>query len=118
MIMPLFVSVIIPARNEERYIKKCLDSILAQDYPAEHMEILVADGMSTDQTREVLIHYSAAHHRIRWFINPKKIVPTALNILIRQARGEVIVRMDAHAEYANDYISRCVYHLEKNKVDN
>jgi glycosyltransferase involved in cell wall biosynthesis len=103
-----FVSVVIPCRNERGFIEPCLDSLLASQYPHERLEILVADGMSNDGTRESLQAYAARHPQIRLIDNPKKIVPTGLNQAIKAARGEVIVRMDAHSEYARDYIHQCV----------
>lgn len=103
-----FVSVVIPCRNERGFIEPCLDSLLASDYPHERLEVLVADGMSSDGTRESLQAYAARHPQIRLIDNPKKIVPTGLNQAIKAARGEVIVRMDAHSEYARDYIHQCI----------
>jgi glycosyltransferase involved in cell wall biosynthesis len=116
--MPKFVSIIIPCRNEEKFVGKCLDSVLAHDYPSDQMEVLIADGMSTDNTRKILEGYTQRFPQVRWFDNPKKIVPTGLNILIRQAEGEIIVRLDAHNEYPKDYISKCVHALIEYKADN
>lgn len=103
-----FVSVILPVRDEEHYITRCLDSILVNDYPQDHLEILVIDGMSTDRSREIVREYARRYPFIRLLDNPRCIVPTALNIGIREAKGEIIVRVDAHTIYASDYISRCV----------
>lgn len=116
--MPKFVTIIIPCRNEEKHISTCLEAILQQDYPKDFLEILVADGMSTDKTRQILQSYSQKHDCIRWFENPGKIVPTGLNTLIQNAKGEVIVRMDAHNDYPRDYVSKCVHYLFKENVDN
>lgn len=116
--MPDFVSVIIPARNEEKYISKCLDSIVAQDYPKDKLEVLVIDGMSEDGTREIVKDYSRKYPLIKILDNPKKFTPFALNIGIKEAWGEVIVRMDAHAGYEKNYISKCVSHLIESGVDN
>lgn len=115
---PQFISIIIPCRNEGVFISKCLDSILEQDFPKDQLEILVADGMSTDKTREILQAYAEKYAFIRWFDNPLKIVPTGLNILIRQSLGQIIVRMDSHADYPRDYIAQCVYYLNERDVDN
>src|SRR5467141_2579660 len=84
-----FVTVVVPCRNEEKRIASCLDSILATDYPKERMEILVLDGMSEDGTREIVVGYSE-RHPIRLVDNPKKHIPVAMNIGIREARGERI----------------------------
>lgn len=113
-----FVSVIIPARNEESYIAPCLDSVLAQDYPKELLEILVIDGLSEDRTREILSRYCAGTPHIRMLSNPGRITPKALNIGIRAARGEIICRMDAHARYPGNYISTCERILRETRADN
>lgn len=106
-----FVSVIVPIRNEARYIRGCLESIARQDYPHERMEILIADGMSTDGTREAVQLYAELDIPIRWVDNPGRIVPTGMNLALRQARGDILVRVDGHCEIAPDYISNCVKHL-------
>jgi glycosyltransferase involved in cell wall biosynthesis len=102
------VSVIVPCRNEERYIAHCLDSILASDYPHERLEVLVVDGRSEDGTRDILARYAARHSMIRVLDNPQRIIPAALNIGIRAAQGEVIVRLDAHAGFPRSYIAQVV----------
>ena len=117
MMLPL-VSVIIPCRNEAPYLARCLDSVLASDYPPERMEVLVAEGRSEDATRLVLERYAARDGRVRLVDNPEKITPFALNRAIRAARGEVIVRMDAHATVASDYVRLGVEHLASSGADN
>ncbi len=113
-----FVSVIIPCRNEKRFIKNCIDSILNQDYPKDKIEVLVIDGMSDDGTREIVNDYCKKDLIIKLLDNPKKIVPTALNKGILNARGDIIIRMDAHNFYESNYISKCVKYLEKYNLDN
>jgi len=113
-----FVSVVVPCRNEERYIGPCLESIVTSDYPHDKMEVLVADGRSQDATREVVARYAAAHPWVHLLDNPAQITPVGLNRAIRLARGEVIVRMDAHVEYPPDYISRSVAALRESGADN
>ena len=113
-----FVSIVIPVRNEEQYIGKVLESILAQSYPADRMEIVVVDGRSTDRTREVLQRYQQQHAFIRCIDNPDGYVPHAMNRGIRAAQGDVIVRIDAHAEYPKDYVQRLVEWLLRLKADN
>lgn len=108
-----FVSVVIPARNEEKFILKCLETIIDQDFPKENLEVLVIDGASSDRTREIVFLWSQKYPWIRTLNNPQKFTPFGLNIGIREARGEVIIRMDAHAGYAKDYISKCVKHLKE-----
>ncbi len=112
------VSVIVPCRNEKKFISKCLDSIINQDYPKEKLEVLVIDGMSDDGTRDIVKKYIQKYSFIKFLDNPKKIKPCALNLGIKKAKGDVIIIMDAHSVYSKDYISRCVANLEKYKVDN
>ena len=116
--MSKFVSIIIPCRNEEPYIGACLDSILKQTYPKDSMEILIADGMSTDKTRNILKEYEIKYPFIHFFDNPRRIVSTGLNILLRIVKGEVVMRMDAHAVYPENYIEICVKYLFEENVDN
>src|SRR2546430_1379953 len=101
-------SVIIPMRNEERYVARCLDSVLANDYPQDRLEILVVDGMSIDHSREIVRRYGERHRFIRLLNNPRRIQAAAVNIGLREAQGEIVVRMDAHTRYAPDYIRKCV----------
>lgn len=106
-----FVSVVLPVRNEAPYIRRCLKAVLRQDYPADRFEVIVADGMSTDGTASTLQAMARRHNRLRVLANPGQIVPTALNLAIRESRGDVIVRVDGHCEVAPDYLRRCVEHL-------
>src|SRR5689334_12482836 len=102
------VSVILPCRNEAGYIEDCLQSILAQEVPDGDFEIHVADGVSNDGTREFLERFCAENPKVRMLNNPRRIVSTGLNAALREARGEVIVRMDAHTVYAPDYNKQCL----------
>jgi len=115
--MTTMVSVILPIRNEEKYIARCLDSIVGQDYSKDNLEILVVDGMSDDKTRSIIEGYAMAHPFIRMLDNPRKITPCALNIGIKNARGNIIIRMDGHATYSVDYIQKCVEFLNKTGSD-
>ena len=112
------VSIVIPCRSEEKFIGKCLDSILANDYPKDRLEILVVDGMSEDGTRRTVESYGRNYAFIGLLDNPKKITPAALNIGIANAKGEIIMRMDAHNTYPPNYISGLVGWLEKTQADN
>ena len=114
----ILVSVIIPCRNEEKFIGKCLDSVIANDYLKDNLEILVIDGMSDDKTREILKDYSQKYNFIRMIDNPKKFTPFALNIGVKNAKGEIIIRLDAHSIYNKDYISKCIKYLKEYEVDN
>lgn len=102
------VSVIIPCRNEERYIAQCLDSVLANDFPHDQLEIFVVDGRSTDRTREIVAEYAVRHSIIRLLDNPKGLTPAAMNVGLVHAQGEIIVRLDAHTLYEPHYIRTCV----------
>ena len=112
------VSIIIPCRNEEKYIGKCFDSIIAQDYPKDKVEVLIVDGMSDDGTRGILVTYMREYPFVRLLDNPQKIVSTALNIGIKSAQANIIIRMDVHTEYAPDYITKCLQLLEQTGADN
>ena len=103
MSAPRKVSVIVACRNESRHIAAFLDSVLAQDAEGLDIEILVADGGSGDGTRQVLDECSRRQPRVRVLDNPGRIVSTGLNIAIRAARGDIVVRMDCHTEFAPDY---------------
>ena len=115
-----FVSIIIPCRNEEKFISKCLDSIIANDYPKDKLEILVVDGMSEDRTREIIEKLKAKNEKLKIKVldNPKKFTPFALNIGIKEAKGEIIIRLDAHATYIKDYILKCIKYLKEYNADN
>jgi glycosyltransferase involved in cell wall biosynthesis len=112
------VSIVIPCRNEEGYIGACLDSIFANDYPQDRLEVLVAEGHSNDSTHEILSRYAAAHPAIVLVDNPAGVTPAALNLAIRRASGGIIIRMDAHAQYPTDYVRRLVEGLEESGADN
>lgn len=112
------LSVICPVRDEEKYIDACIESILSQDYPRDDMEVIFADGMSTDRTREIIASYAERHPFIRIIDNPDRVVPPAMNRAIRASRGEVIIRLDAHAGYEPDYFSVLVRGLDRYGADN
>ena len=111
------VSVIVPLYNEERYIRAFLDSLLTQTYPKEDMEWLLVDGDSSDRTVEIIKEYEG-RGPLRLLRNPKRKTPYALNLAIEQARGEYIVRLDAHAAFPPDYIEKCVHYLNVTDADN
>lgn len=113
-----FVSIIIPCRNEEKYIGKCLDSIVLQNFPKAKMEVLVVNGASEDKTKEIVKEYTGRYPFIKLLENPKKFTPFGLNTGIKAAKGEVIVRMDAHAGYKKNYVLKCLNYLEKSGADN
>jgi glycosyltransferase involved in cell wall biosynthesis len=112
------VSIVVPCRNEERFIAMCLDSILTNDYPRELLEILVVDGMSDDGTKAIVEGYEQRHMGIRLLINPEMITPVSLNLGIQNATGDIIFWMSAHNRYEKDYVSRSVRCLQAYKADN
>jgi succinoglycan biosynthesis protein ExoA len=112
------VTIAMPAYNEERYIEACIASVQAQDYPRHLIEILVADGRSTDQTRDILARLSAADPRIHMIDNPARLQAAGLGLMVKQASGDIVVRMDVHCEYAPDYVRKCVETLERTGADN
>ncbi len=112
------VSAIVLCRNEEKFIGKCLDSIIANDYPKEKLEILVVDGMSEDRTRKIVEEYSKEHPSIRLINNPKKLTPFAFNEGIKSSQGELVMIMSAHATYEKEYIKKCVSTSQKYDAEN
>jgi glycosyltransferase involved in cell wall biosynthesis len=112
------ISVIIPCRNEIDCIESCLRSILRQQPPSGGFEVIVADGMSKDGTREILSRLAEEDNRVRVVDNPGRFASSGLNAAIKVARGGIIIRMDAHTEYAADYICECVAVLEETGADN
>ncbi len=109
------ISIIIPILNEEKYISKCLDSIVKSDFDKNEMEVLLVDGGSDDKTVKIIKKYQAKYPFFKFLHNPKKIVPVAMNIGIKNAKGEYIIRLDAHASYPQNYFSKLIkYHKELN----
>jgi glycosyltransferase involved in cell wall biosynthesis len=107
------ISLIVPCRNEAGHIEDCLRSLLGQQRPLGGLEIIVADGMSDDGTRSILERLAPAHPELRLIDNPGRIVSTALNAGVAAARGRVIIRMDAHTQYASDYVCQCLAVLDE-----
>lgn len=105
------VAVIIPTLNEERFIGKCLDSVLSQSYPLNYMQILVVDGGSNDNTESIVKDYIKKNNNIRLLFNPKKIQSVAFNIGVQNTSAPYIIRLDAHAIYNPQYIEKCVQAL-------
>jgi succinoglycan biosynthesis protein ExoA len=113
-----FVSIIMPVFNEERFIGRSVEAMVKQTYPAARREILVVDGMSTDGTRAIVSAMAMTNPEIRLLNNPARIVPSGLNRAIAAARGEIVVRLDGHCEYPNDYVRRVVELRQKMGADN
>jgi succinoglycan biosynthesis protein ExoA len=112
------ISIVSACRNERKHIRAFIDSLLAQDLAGFDWEIIIADGASEDGTKEALSEVSRENPRVAVIDNPSRIVSTGLNAAIRAARGDIILRMDAHTEYASDYIQRCVEALETSGAQN
>lgn len=112
------VTVLIPCRNEARHIETCLRDVLAFEPPPRGFEVIVADGMSDDGTRDIVACLAAEDPRVRLLDNPDRAQPYALNAGIRAARGEIIVRVDAHTEYSPDYLTQCLQILHETGADN
>lgn len=114
-----FISILIPLHNEAGFIEYSLGAVLAQDYPLEFIEILVIDGFSTDKTREIIAQLATQHPLVRLCVidNPGRIVPTGMNIALRETKGDIIIRVDGHCIIAPDYVRKCVEHIQKDNVD-
>ena len=112
------VSIICPLFNEEKFIEKCITSILEQDYPTDKLEVLFIDGRSTDHTADIVRRYAAKYPFIKLLDNPERVVPYALNKGLEVATGEVIMRIDGHCTYPTNYISELVRYLYELNADN
>ena len=113
----VFVSVILPVRNEEAFIARSLGAVLNQDYPASRVEILVADGESEDRTLQTIASLPGSE-RVRVIANPRRTQAAGLNEAICAARGDIIVRVDGHTIIAPDYVRQCVLALKETGADN
>jgi len=113
-----FVSVLLACRNEEKYIARCLDSILVNDYPKDRLEILVMDGMSMDRTRGIVHEYAKRCSSLRLLDNPDRSFPAAMNTGIRNSSGSLIIIAGAHAVYQSDHISTCVRFQQESGAEN
>ena len=113
------ISILVPTFNEERYIERCLTSILAFELPsAETIEVLVLDGRSTDHTRELVAARAAGDTRISLIDNPGRLQSRGLNIGIARAAGDWIMRLDAHTIYPADYLRECYETAKRTGADN
>ena len=112
------VSIICPLFNEEKFIERCILSILEQDYPQDKLEVLLIDGRSTDHTADIVRRYTEKYPFIKLLDNPERVVPYALNKGVEVATGEVIMRIDGHCTYPTNYISELVRYLYELDADN
>ena len=113
-----FVTVIIPVRNEQGFIGRCLQALAAQDYPRDRFEVIVLDGGSTDSTEdEVRITAETASLSVYFAPNPKQTAATGFNLGLTLAHGDVIVRLDGHSRPATDFLSASVRVLTETGAD-
>ena len=117
---PPFISIIVPCYNEEATIRQLLDAVLAQTYPREQMELVISDGLSTDHTKDAIAAFQKEHAdlAVRVVDNAARTIPSGLNQAIRESRGEIIVRLDAHSMPIPEYVERCVAAHESGRGDN
>lgn len=107
-----------PVRNEADYIALSLGSIAKQSYPIERIEVLIADGMSNDGTRDAVRGIATATELdVQILDNPKQIAPAGLNVALSKAKGDIIIRVDGHCELDAHYVANCVELLQSNKAD-
>jgi glycosyltransferase involved in cell wall biosynthesis len=104
--------------NEERHINDCLRSVLEQDFPSDRYEVIVADGGSSDRTRDLVEAIGTQHPRLRLIDNPGRTQAAGLNRAILASRGEFIARQDGHAEWTRHHLRRSVELLLEAGVDN
>jgi succinoglycan biosynthesis protein ExoA len=114
------ISIVIPCFNEQKNIADLLDAIRFQTVSLDSIEVIIADGFSTDNTRKIIGQYSVNHPELQVQVidNEKKVIPAGLNKAIRAAKGEIIVRLDAHTIPAHDYVARSVSALKEGLGDN
>ena len=114
------VSIIIPCFNEEKTIRLLLEAIYEQTFPRADMEVVIADGLSTDNTRNVIQNFQVSHPdlAIKLIDNPKRFIPAGLNRAIEAADGDIVVRLDAHSVPSPTYVARSVQALEDKKGAN
>jgi glycosyltransferase involved in cell wall biosynthesis len=114
------VSIIVPCYNEQEMIGSLLGAIAAQTYPRELLEVVIADGMSQDGTRGAIRAFGETHPglSVRVVDNSQRTIPSGLNLAVREARGEIVIRLDAHSIPIPEYVERCVQDLENGKGSN
>ncbi|OPY69599.1 MAG: putative glycosyltransferase EpsJ [Syntrophorhabdaceae bacterium PtaU1.Bin034] len=112
------VSVIVPCRNEEKFIDRCLGSVLCSDLPPGALEIIAVDGMSQDSTPALLRRWAEINPNVKILFNPRRIAPIGLNLGIRAARGKWLLFLSAHSEYPKGYVSLCLEAARRTGADN
>jgi len=112
------LTVLVPCRNEIKYIKRCLDSVVNTTFPVDRFEVLFVDGLSEDGTADVIKEYASRFSFIKLLINENRTVPFAMNLGIQASSGEIIIRLDAHSSYPKDYFEKLVFWSNKLDADN
>ena len=104
------VSIIVPCYNEQSTIRLLLEALCEQTYPRADMEVIIADGLSTDRTRDAIAAFQRDINdlSIRVVDNPKRSIPSALNRGIQVAGGEILIRLDGHSKPYPDYVANCI----------
>lgn len=102
------ISIVIPCRNEEKYISACIESIFQSGYPNEFLEVFVCDGLSTDNTREIINRQTQKYYQLHLIENVRKITPVALNLGIKKSSGDFVMILGAHTQLSPNYLSDCV----------
>jgi len=100
------VSISIPARNEEKYIEKCLQSIVNSEYPKENLQVFVVDGLSNDSTPQIVKNFDEKYNYIHLIENKRQLTPHALNLGLKASDADYKIILGAHAEIAADFISQ------------
>ena len=111
------ISIILPIRNESKFISKSLESILNQNFPLDSLEIIISDGMSDDGIREIIQGFQDIYPNIKIIDNPERIVPTGFNRALNLAGGQIIIRIDGHAEIDRNYVANCVTAMKEKNAD-
>jgi succinoglycan biosynthesis protein ExoA len=114
------VSIVIPCFNEEKTIQNLLKAICAQTHPISRLEVIIADGFSTDGTRKQITDFQEENPQLKIQVvdNPKRIIPAGVNAAVRASQGEIIIRLDGHSIPYPDYVANCVSALEQKRGDN
>lgn len=107
------VAIVIPALNEEKFIDKCLNTVKAQTYPFEDMDVMVLDGGSTDKTKSIVNEWHERYENVRLIDNPGRIQSIAFNLGVANSDAPYIIRLDAHVEYDCKYVELCLRHLSE-----
>lgn len=118
--MPPTVSIVVPCLNEEKRIRTLLDAIFAQTYPRDRIDVTIADGHSTDRTREVIAQFQREHPELKITVidNDTRAIPAGVNRAMAASRGEIILRLDGHSSPYPDYVEKVVEALEAGRGQN